>query len=364
MALDVSFLDALRVDTDDALRAVVQDMTGRIMMLSCDRDDARAAAFLQVALDLRALLVNQAEAGSATAAPIDDESTLQARGLDDIARRLGCSVGGAAPDPVSLWDRLHLSCIWLDKATATELRKELHTLASTEPDDAYLVPPWPDRGVAGIEVAAAERHPRLMQALAGWNRERRSGLEPLLSLAGLAMTMVERYTPLYVSPLGSRIKAMSQTGDRDAFGDNLLKQIGRLANPEQGPLDELGWLVQVDGTIRSVFPLPLPAESSWWATRLGRSFGIIEDAVARTGLPAVVKLLKVGTSVDSAEYCQYAGKEDPALATQDGQRPGTVLWPLRAYLAVPEATPGHAPEVRLARVLVGNTDGFWPEAAL
>jgi hypothetical protein len=169
--------------------------------------------------------------------------------------------------------------------------------------------------------------------------------------------MVERYAPLYVSLMGSRIQAMNDAL-RGEYQDRLLKLVGNLADPRHGWRVELGWLVHLDGTIRSVFPLPVPAPSSWWAGQVQRSFEMIETRTAQEPPLAALKLLKVGISVDSPDYQKYAGEEDPALATRDREQRGRVLWPLRAWLSIPSAGPGQAAETRAARVLFSHSQGF------
>lgn len=362
--------DALDADLAGQLRPHVADLAAAAFRMSCGLGEEQGIPFARLALALRQAVRHGPR-------PVPSESTLPAgaepsrRGAqvvsgpplpgwlsqlrETVLARSENRLRVTADQPGELWRQLHLSTLWLAKGMHTQV---VEALGGASPD--YLVPSRADVGEDGITWDATRTSPDIAAILGRWPGEFRETGDRLAPVIGLIFTYVDLAAGLYTADdrPAAVITPLATAGDQLAYRQRVLSILERIAQPATPPSALVDWLGALDEALRSVFPLPVPARSSPWASMLDVSRECLLSQAMRVSPGANVELVDAVTP--------YKDDRRKHLAPDGGNiavQPFTaveryeVLWSLRAYVELPgDATASRI--IRPARVLYGHEDGF------
>ncbi|MEV5410449.1 hypothetical protein AB0K60_16610 [Thermopolyspora sp. NPDC052614] len=150
---------------------------------------------------------------------------------------------------------------------------------------------------------------------------------------------------------GPSARSLADEQARKEYHDKVVGWLKSLAASKDAA-DTIDWLVRVDEAVRSVFPRPLPAPTSWWRQLGDRSFDALHRYVKRAAPEAEVGLVQEGP-YGEGEAGRRAPKEERNIGIDEGSaRRGQILWCLRAWYEY--ANPAGPPRIRGARVLYGR----------
>jgi hypothetical protein len=384
-SVDAALRQALRADTDGDLRDHVIDLAVTAWRMSC-HPDAAAATFRGLADALRDAVLPDAgaveggpvgagvaEAAAHDGADRDEAPRLTADWLTQTRDKVHELSEGRLfvpdTDPATLWRQLHLRTLFLPEEQRRGVLKLLHPAPNDadpafgpDPDNegqsesGYLVPPFAAVGETGLTWAEAEAHPVITKALADWPDELMQARVTLSSVLGLAWTVLAN-GPFAAGGLpGEILDPVLASLSRHEFLGWWLGPLEKLADPRLGPRQRVDWLRELDGRLRSVFPLPVPSPHSMWAKRLEISLDLLRTAALTAAADAEVELVRAGTKYEDERRCRYAPDGNIAIRPFDRSELSQVLWPLRAHVLLP-ATEGSGELVRPGQVIYGSPRG-------
>jgi hypothetical protein len=362
--------DALDADPAGQLRLHVADLAAAAFRMSCGLGEEAGIPFERFALALRQAVRHGPRPVLAEATPPAGaepspwtEPVVSGQLLpgwlsqlrETVAARSESRLRVTTDEPGELWRQLHLGTLWLAKGMHTQV---VEALGGASPD--YLVPARADVGEAGITWDATRTSPDIAAILSRWPGEFRETGDRLTPVIGLIFTYVDQAAWLYTADdrPASVITPLAGADDQLAYRQRVLGILERIAQPATPPSALVDWLGALDEALRSVFPLPVPARTSTWASMLDISRECLLSHARRVSPGAHVELVDAVTP--------YKDERRKQLAPDGGNiavQPFTaveryeVLWSLRAYVELPgDATASRI--IRPARVLYGHEDGF------